>query len=292
MSWNTNKNENENDDTVSKYALLKEQMLSQIKDRIDRERTYINCAVTGLAKVGKTGIALDCRTEEEIKEGKKVMVLDWDNGAEPTWGSCHDRDENIIIFTPIQRNNDGTSNWDAAFENSHAFLRYCREEIENGNVKAVILDGLDKAYEASAMVLRQHLVKSGKRDGSVIHDTDAIRVSPLDWGIRNQIYNRLLDDFMDLNCDRYTITHMKPVYGDIVNPTPIGEVPDWHKTTPARFVQMIHIDKRKVNNVTQYYATLNSSKTRPDLVGNEWIIFTTNGENEWFGIPEIREGNL
>jgi hypothetical protein len=290
MSWNTNKNEN--DDTVSKYALLKEQMLSQIKDRIDRERTYINCAVTGLAKVGKTGIALDCRTEEEIKEGKKVMVLDWDNGAEPTWGSCHDRDENIIIFTPIQRNNDGTSNWDAAFENSHAFLRYCREEIENGNVKAVILDGLDKAYEASAMVLRQHLVKSGKRDGSVIHDTDAIRVSPLDWGIRNQIYNRLLDDFMDLNCDRYTITHMKPVYGDIVNPTPIGEVPDWHKTTPARFVQMIHIDKRKVNNVTQYYATLNSSKTRPDLVGNEWIIFTTNGENEWFGIPEIREGNL
>ena len=85
---------------------------------------------------------------------------------------------------------------------------------------------------------------------------------------------------------------MKPVYGDIVNPTPIGEVPDWHKTTPARFVQMIHIDKRKVNNVTQYYATLNSSKTRPDLVGNEWIIFTTNGENEWFGIPEIREGNL
>jgi hypothetical protein len=51
MSWNTNKNENENDDTVSKYALLKEQMLSQIKDRIDRERTYINCAVTGLAKV-------------------------------------------------------------------------------------------------------------------------------------------------------------------------------------------------------------------------------------------------
>ncbi len=288
--WNTDKNEN--DDTVSKYALLKEQMLSQIKDRIDRERTYINCAVTGLAKVGKTGIAMDCRTEEEIKEGKKVMVLDWDNGAEPTWGSCHERDPNIIIFTPIQRNNDGTSNWDAAFENSHAFLRYCREEIEQGNVKAVILDGLDKAYEASAMVLRQHLVKSGKRDGSVIHDTDAIRVSPLDWGIRNQIYNRLLDDFMDLNCDRYTITHMKPVYGDIVNPTPIGEVPDWHKTTPARFVQMIHIDKRKVNNVTQYYATLNSSKTRPDLVGTEWIIFTTNGDNEWFGIPEIREGNL
>lgn len=291
MSWNTEKKENE-ETKVSKYALLKEQMLSQIKDRMDRDRIFINCAITGLAKVGKTGIALDCRTEEEIKAGKKVMVLDWDNGAEPTWGSCHNRDPNIIIFNPIQRNLDGTSNYQAAFENSHAFLRYCREEIELGNVKTVILDGLDKAYEGSAMVLRQHLVKSGKRDGSVIHDTDAIRVSPLDWGIRNQIYNRLLDDFMDLKCDRYTITHMKPVYGDIVNPVPIGEVPDWHKTTPARFVQMIHIHKKKVSGVQQYIATCNASKTRPELVGKEWIVFTTNGENKWFGIDEIREGNL
>ena len=65
--------------------------------------------------------------------------------------------------------------------------------------------------------------------------------SPFEKGavIYSQIYNRLLDDFMDLKCDRYTITHMKPVYGDIVNPVPIGEVPDWHKTTPARFVQML-----------------------------------------------------
>ena len=188
MSWTTEKKEDSN---VSKYALLKEQMLNQIKDRMDRDRTFINCAITGLAKVGKTGIALDCRTEEEIKKGMKVLVLDWDNGAEPTWSSCHDRDENIIIFNPIQRNEDGTSNFNAGFENSHAFIRYCRELIEEGQVKAVILDGLDKAYEASAMVLRQHLVKSGKRDGTVIHDTDAIRVSPLDWGIRNQIYNRL-----------------------------------------------------------------------------------------------------
>ena len=97
---------------------------------------------------------------------------------------------------------------------------------------------------------------------------------------------------MDLMCDRYIITHMKPIYGDIVNPVPIGEVPDWHKSTPARFIQMIHISKTKKSGVTQYVAELQASKTNPELVGNKWVIFSTNGKNEWFGIPELREGNL
>ena len=41
MSWNTEKKENE-ETKVSKYALLKEQMLSQIKDRIDRDINNAN----------------------------------------------------------------------------------------------------------------------------------------------------------------------------------------------------------------------------------------------------------
>lgn len=291
MAWNTEKKD-ENANEKSKYALLKEQMLSQISNRISRDRSYINCAITGDPKVGKTGIALDCRTEEEIKQGLKVMVLDWDNGSEPTWDSCHNRDPNIVIFTPRQFNADGTENHEASFDNANSFIRYCREEIEEGNVKAVILDGLDKAYEASGDVLRAHLVKSNKREGTIIHDTDSIRVNPLDWKVRNRIYNRLLDNFMDLMCDRYIITHMKPIYGDIVNPVPIGEVPDWHKSTPARFIQMIHISKTKKGGVTQYVAELQASKTNPELVGNKWVIFSTNGKNEWFGIPELQEGNL
>ena len=45
-------------------------------------------------------------------------------------------------------------------------------------------------------------------------------------------------------------------------------------------------------NQTNYVAILEASKTNPKLVGKEWIIFTTNGDNEWFGIEELREGTL
>jgi|TARA_B100000287_G_C20383055_1_gene682433 hypothetical protein len=85
---------------------------------------------------------------------------------------------------------------------------------------------------------------------------------------------------------------MKPVYDNINVPTPIGEVPDWHKSTPARFIQMIHIEKVTKGKTTNYVAKLTASKTNPKLVGTEWTIFSTNGENEWFGIPELQEGTL
>ena len=295
MSWieqKNNKKENEENKTESKYQMAKAKMLEQIKARQDRNKSFLCLSITGNPKVGKTGLALDCRTEQEIKDGMKILVLDWDNGAEPTYKSCWGSDENILIFNPEERNIDGTVDWDASFENSHAFIRLATELIAEGNVKAVVLDGADKAYEGASSALRNSLVKQQKREGSVIHDTDSVRVSPLDWGTRNRINNRLLDSFLALQAHRILITHMKPIYGDIVNPTPIGEVPDWHKSTPAKFVQMIHIDKRKINNKTQYVAELQASKTRPDLVGTEWIIFSTNGDNTWNGMPELRECDL
>ena len=85
---------------------------------------------------------------------------------------------------------------------------------------------------------------------------------------------------------------MKPLYDNINVPVPIGEAPDWHKSTPARFNQMLHIRKEVKEKHTNYVAILEASKTNPKLVGKEWIIFTTNGDNEWFGIEELREGTL
>ena len=130
------------------------------------------------------------------------------------------------------------------------------------------------------------------REGSIMLPTDSVRVSTLDWKIRNRIYNRQLDNIIDLQCHVFFITHMKPIYGDIVNPTPIGSQPDWYKTTPAKFYQMIHIREESDSEGTRYIARLQSSKTNPDLVGKEWTIFTTNGDNTWYGIPELKEGTL
>tara|TARA_R100000656_G_C3955717_1_gene129125 strand:- start:1512 stop:2408 length:897 start_codon:yes stop_codon:yes gene_type:complete len=298
MDWTSDKKGNAVDEdgssaeAVNYFKEQKRKILAQVKARIDRDRTHLLCSITGNPKVGKTGLALDCRTQEEIDKGMKILVLDYDNGAEPTWDSCWDRDENIVIYNPNEIRADGAIDWEATFKNGNSFVEYAKELIAEGNVKAFILDGVDKTYEGSSDVLRDLLVKQQVREGSIVHPSDSVRVSPLDWKIRNRVYNRQLDMVCALECDRFLITHMKPLYDNINVPVPIGEAPDWHKSTPARFNQMLHIRKEVKEKHTNYVAILEASKTNPSLVGNEWIIFTTNGENEWFGKPELREGTL
>lgn len=296
MDWTKDKTGNAgSDEEVNNndyFAEQKRKILEQISARLSRDRSYNLCSITGNPKLGKTGLVLDCRTEEEIEAGKKILILDFDNGAEPTWDAAWDRDENIIIYCPLEVRADGSTNWEQTFNNANSFCQYAKELIEEENVKAFCLDGVDKAFEGSSDVLRELLVKQQTKEGSIVHATDSVRVSTLDWKIRNRIYNRVLDLVCSLECDRYLITHMKPVYDNINVPTPIGEVPDWHKSTPARFVQMIHIEKVIDGKTTKHVAKLSASKTNPKLVGTEWTIFSTNGENEWFGIPELREGKL
>jgi len=291
MSWKMETKEENKGDT---FADAKAKILMQIKERNEREKSFLLCSITGNPKVGKTGVALDSRTPSEIEEGYKIFVLDFDDGAEPTWDSGWDRDENIVIFNPIEMKGNGTVDWNETFKNAHSFCEYVKEEISSGiKVKSAVLDGVDKAFEGSSDVLREHLVRSLKRlEGQVIHDTDSVTVKPLDWKIRNRIYNRLLDAFISIDANRFLITHMKPIYGNIVNPVPIGEVADWHKSTPARFTQMIHITKIKSGATTNYIAELQASKTNPSIVGKEWTVFMTNGTNVWSGIPELREGTL
>lgn len=293
MNWTNNDNTDKDETVNATFEETRKKIREQIKTRMNRDRTYHCCSITGDPKVGKTGVALDSRTDEEIERGMKVYVLDFDDGAEPTWSSSWDRDENIIIFNPLEYFLDGTLNWEVSMQNGHDFCRYVKDVMAEGEeVKSVIFDGLDKALECASDILRNHLVKSLKRSGTIIHETDSIRVPPLDWKIRNRINERLLTDFLTIECDRYLITHMKPVYEGIHNPSAVGEVPNWEKSTPAKFHQMIHITKTKVGSVTNYVAKLTASKTNSDLVGKEWTIFTTNGDNKWFGIPELREGKL
>ena len=300
MNWTTEKQgkavvPNDDNEEKSFFEIHKERIIAHVQARMERDKTYLACSITGQPKVGKTGIAIDCRTQEEIDEGYKILVLDYDDGAEPTWDSCWDRDPNIVIYCPTEYRRDGAIDWDASFRNGRAFCRLAEEMIEDPNekVKAFVLDGVDKIAEGSSDVLRDHLVKQQTREGAIILPTDSVKVNPLDWKIRNRVYNRLMDLVLKLEVNRFLITHMKPVYGDgIMNPTPIGWEPDWLKQTPARFNQMIHIDKEQKEGATNYVAQLVASKTNSDLVGKKWLFFTTNGDNTWESITEIQQGTI
>ena len=304
MSWTTKKNENTEDLPKMSYEERRQKIREQIKARQEQERAYLRCSIAGNPKTGKSGVAMDCRTEEEIKKGMKVRGLDLDDGATPTWHTAWDKDPNIEIYVPQEEcyRVDGTVDWEEAFLNCNAWMEETREMISEGIVKAVVLDGVDKVKDASSDVFREHLVKGARKKGQVIMDTDSMNPpSTLDWRIRNQVHDRVVNPFYSLNCDVYFVTHMKPIYEGIAVPVPIGFEPDWYKTVPQHMFQMVEIHELKKGNYTEYVARLKACKTNPSLVGKEWVVFRvknwqgeaeTQEDNEWFGIPELKTGEL
>ena len=275
------------------YEERKQQILKQIADRRSAEKEFLLMGITGKPKVGKSGLAMDCRTEEEIKSGMKVKILDLDDGSTATWDSAWNRDENIEVYVPNVWNNDGSVDWDETFHNCSTWIKMTEEDIKEGNIKAVILDGVDKIYEGSSDVLRKSLVKNAARSGSVIQDSDTVRVSPLDWKVRNKIYDRILNPFIALRANRFLITHMKPVYEGIGAPIAVGETPDWYKTTPHKLLQILNITEQKLGKKTTYKGTLVASKTNSSMVGKSWPVFVLEDTgNAWNGIPELKTGEL
>ena len=287
----------------TRYQMNKRRILEQRKRDEERRQTYLTMSISGDPKIGKSGIALDCRTDKEIKEGWKVYCLDFDNGAKSTWQSQWNNDENIWIFNPWILTEDGHRNYEATADNAHDFVRFVRERIESGEkVKAFILDGVDKWLECCSQMLRLSITKSGK-----IRDADLQKVPTLAWGRRKREYYRLLEDnILDsgLNCHKFFITHMKPKYaeGNIHEPIIVDLIEDWEKSTEALFIQTLRIRKGKnADGDIVSRATLTSSKTNTELVGTTWDILTIrNGKDDngnplnniWTGIQELKEGKL
>ena len=68
MDWTKDKKGNATSDDKPEddfFAEAKKKILEQIADRLARDRSFHLCSITGNPKVGKTGLVLDCRTEEE-----------------------------------------------------------------------------------------------------------------------------------------------------------------------------------------------------------------------------------
>ena len=124
MSNWSNKKEEDNtpSETMLSYEERKLQIRAQINERIKRERDFLLCGITGNPKVGKSGLAIDCRTEKEKEENYKVLILDLDDGCSPTWYACWNKDENIEIYNPNVLHKDGSANWEETFNNCYVWL--------------------------------------------------------------------------------------------------------------------------------------------------------------------------
>ena len=259
MSWTAQATQ---ENAVSKNTALevaKSEALRRVAALQERERAYQRILAYGEPKVGKSGFAMDWRTEEEIENGTLIRILDFDNGCEPTWRTNWDSDPNIEILHPIVRDNEGYPDLSETILLSEAWIQMTKDDIKEGaNIKFVI-DGLDKWLNICFLAVQQD-----KRSTN-------FKFLPVLWGSRNKTYDDLIDKVCSLPCDVYFITHMKDKYEGINNPNPTGRMPDIGKNTMAAINQELQFEKKIIGNKTNYYVKVISSKTNTALVGKEFI---------------------
>jgi hypothetical protein len=166
------------------------------------------CALLiGHPKIGKSGVLLDCLTEQDIIDGKQLIVfeLNSDQGCDVNKKEFHKDIENIIVLNPREYIQDKDGIWQpdyiATMTKIKSAIQMIKQDVESGaNIKAIGFDGLDIFLSEiceSQMRLEEHIDAAGG-------------VAMRYWKNRNKYYYDVINMLLDLDINKYFITHYAP----------------------------------------------------------------------------------
>lgn len=233
---------------------------------------------------GKSGACLDSRTEEEKEEGKKVVVIDLDNSSAPLKTKYFEDDENIIVYNPIEHDDDGEPNEPITYEKTKALVNYLVKNEDEMDLSSVVFDGVDKFKSICGEKMREEDLEI---------DPDARVKNSWSWAIRNRYYKTVMEMIKELSCDRFYITHMKDKKEFINNELQtVGKEIDWHHSTPGMLFQRVKTRREEDDDGTvKFIAKVEKAKGALHLEGNEYTIAeVTDDETKWYGLQELWNG--
>lgn len=224
---------------------------------------------------GKSGIALDSLTDEDIKAGKRMMVIDLDGGNVPLIISQHkercealgrDVQDCYLVKNPIVMDGeDGNIDYKATFNNIKEAVYLAKHAWEELNLSAIVYDGLSMAlkYAEYQMRLERHIADDGG-------------VQTRYWLVRNKIFKEILDQIKSLPISSFFIAHEDFVLKQLEDNSKIKE------KTNAMMHQKLHCtrENRKKDNKTIFKATVHKSKYNPRIEGKEFVFLEVDTENE------------
>lgn len=274
--------------TKEKKKITFEDIEKEILREQKRSGSVICAGFVGRDGTGKTGAALDCRSEEEKKRGMKVFLIDIEGGAFADKIAFYKEDPNVIVLCPMVLAPDGSGeDLAATYEKLQAYIAYAKELDNKGELKAIILDGVDTFLKNCELQMKSQYLHIGIDK----------RPKLFDWGIRATLYNAILLQLKVLRCIVIFITHLKDKQ-ELINERLIvtGEVEDWEKRTPNMLNQKVYFYDRKLTETkSELIAIVEKSKTDLNLYKKEYVIARVEREAnkkkvkvaEWIGLSEF-----
>jgi len=262
----------------------------------------------------KTGLALSF-LDKEIKEGKRVIIIDVDNSAGQTVDYVYPDSENIEVIPLLDEaddsiyHDDNSINHMALVNKAKWFINILSEEIEkdSDNFGGIIFDGGSTFLKWCEFAMRQSLLAKG-----IIENEDD-SFNQKEWRERNRLNRDVLDRLHALPVAKiFNTFHLKAVQQYMDDGTGkkvlmvVGERPDWEKGTMRRFSQQIFLsrymkkadmaagvkgDKSLTDGAWCVKATIEEMKgDNMEYVGStHTVLSVNNGKVDWFGLPFLQE---
>lgn len=228
------------------------------------------CLIVAPDGAGKSGIALDYLTDEDIKNGKRALIIDLDGGCDSLLLSHHkercnklgkDLNDVFILKNPLEEDLNGEIDYKATFNNIREGVFLAKHAYQELNLKCVIFDGLSTALKHAEQQMR--LDKNIDADGGVM-----LRY----WLVRNKIFIELLEQLKSIPISSFFIAHEDFILKTKDELLKSGEKNSAVKEKTNALCHQKVFCKRiddKVNKQIRFKATVMKSKYKAESEGAE-----------------------
>ena len=277
--------------------------------------SMILMGLVGPEGVGKTGIVLDSMTDEEKKRGDVIFCLDFDGGGQTTRVTHHrEHANNIRCLNPnvmfetfdedgeIREAIDYPATHRRVMKVGQTLVDWAAKPGDKPRLHSVLFTAVDLWDEvAKNCMFIEDLGTAPDGIGAKVapHQQVGMRFN---WQIRSTRFHQLTTiarTLMSLGVRVYFETHFKELQDQ--SGSVIGKKASWEKHTANYLNQILYFHKTKVRGEdkkptgeTRYEVEFVKSKTNPDLLDQRRTIMVTkkNESLQWFGLPELREGQI
>ena len=174
----------------------------------DEPESKFVCLIMGKDGTGKSPLALSYLTDEDIKAGKRIVVVDLDGGNMPLIYQYHKErcerlgrkvDDVFIIKNPLTEFIDDGQiriDYQATFNKIRGMVMITKNKWQEHNIKAIVFDGLSTALKHAEAQMR--IEKN-------VDETGGIQMRF--WLIRNKIFIETLEIIKSLPISSFFIAH-------------------------------------------------------------------------------------
>lgn len=241
-------------------------------DSVNSEICALYC---GDPKTTKTGCAIDSRTEEEIKEGKKIIYIEMnsDSGGRINKKAFKNDDPTIIVIDPREFTVDPTTgDWNFDYirtmAKTKALLMWIKTNYKKLNIHTVILDGVD--------IFLSEVCENQMRMDESLDITGGVKMTF--WKSRNKYFYDVINMMLSIDINKIFITHFKEdsetkklTYG-------------CQKNMPDKLHQIVEFRKDpKTGNC--YAKVVADRRNKPELLNKEICTMeVVDGKRIWRGL--------